>query len=244
MKNRILQKIGVGLALAFTPLVGGCLQQTGISPQSALIATPDELQFVDTQQTEGDFAPAQNTAEPEISDAPVKLISTEKPIPANIRSTESLAGMIRLANSGVDEDVMLAYVTNSAGTFSLGPEEIIYLNDIGVPSPVVTAMLQHDHMMVESAVNAARPPLVPNTEPVDPGLNAAPPQPAPPTDYASDYAPEQPAIEPSDAAFHDSLAPYGTWVDVGGYGQCWQPSVVSINPGWQPYCERGHWVYS
>src|SRR2546425_7139211 len=152
--------------------------------------------------------------------------------------------MILLANSGVDESVMLAYVTNSAGTFSLGPEEIIYLNDIGVPAPVVTAMLQHDHMMVESAVNAARPPLVPNTEPVDPGLNAAPPEPAPPTDYASDYAPEQPAIEPSDAAFHDSLAPYGTWVDVGGYGQCWQPSVVSINPGWQPYCERGHWVYS
>src|SRR5438445_7298891 len=183
MKNRILQKIGVGLALAFMPLVGGCLQQTGISPQSSALLTTstDELQFVDTQQPEGDFGPAENPAEPEISDAPVKPISTEKPIPSNIRPTESLAGMIRLANSGVDENVMLAYVTNSASTFSLGLEEIIYLNDIGVPALVVTAMLQHDHMMVESAVNAARPPLVPNTEPTDPGPYGVPTEPAPQT---------------------------------------------------------------
>src|SRR5438067_566599 len=77
MKNRILQKVGVGLALAFMPLVGGCLQQTGMSPQSsALITTPsDELQFVNTQQAEGDFGAAENTAEPEISDAPAKPIS-------------------------------------------------------------------------------------------------------------------------------------------------------------------------
>src|SRR5690242_4377956 len=144
MKNRILQKTGVGLALAFMPLVGGCLQQTGMSPQSsALMATPsEELQFADTQQSEGDFGPLENPTEPDLSDAPAKPISTEKPIPPNIRPTESLAGMIRLANSGVDENVMLAYVTNSTGTFSLGPEEIIYLNDIGVPAPVVTAMLQ------------------------------------------------------------------------------------------------------
>src|SRR6266404_9993281 len=199
MKNRILQEVGVGLALAFMPLVGGCLQQTGMSPQSsALMATSsDELQFVDTQPPEEDFGPAESTGE--ISDAPAKPISTEKPIPSNIRLTESLAGMIGLANSGVDEHVMLAYVTNSAGTFSLGPEEIIYLNDIGVPAPVVTAILQHDHMMVESAVNAARPPLVPNTEPTDRGPSDVPTEPAPPTDYGSDYAPEQPAIESSDS---------------------------------------------
>src|SRR5260221_1356911 len=163
MKNRILQKFGIGFALALMPLVGGCLQQTGMSPQSAALMTSpsDELQFVDTQQIEGDFGPAETAAEPEIADAPTKPISTEKPLPPNIRSTESLGGMIRLANSRVDESVMLAYVTNSAGTFSLVPEEIIYLNDIGVPARVVTAMLQHDHLMVESAVNAALAPLCP-----------------------------------------------------------------------------------
>src|SRR6266404_2199274 len=199
MKNRILQEVGVGLALAFMPLVGGCLQQTGMSPQSsALMATSsDELQFVDTQPPEEDFGPPESTGE--ISDAPAKPISTEKPIPSNIRSTESLAGMIRLANSGVDENVMLSYVTNSAGTFSLGPEQIIYLNDIGVPAGVVTAMLQHDHLMVDSAVNASRASLAPNVESADLSPPAASPEPAPPADYASDVAPAQPAIESSDS---------------------------------------------
>ena len=44
--------------------------------------------------------------------------------------------------------------------------------------------------------------------------------------------------------FYDTLAPYGTWVQVDGYGRCWQPLVVVSEPGWQPYCDRGHWVYT
>src|SRR5882672_8702962 len=218
MKSRILEKFGIAVSLALLPLAGGCLQQTGLSPQSAALMTPssDELQFVDSPQIEGDFGPAETTAEPEISDAPAKPISTEKPLPPNIRPTESLAGMIRLADSGVDENVMLAYVTNSAGIFSLGPEEIIYLNDIGVPAGIVTAMLQHDHLMVESAVKAARVPLAPDTEPQYSDLPVASTEPAPPADYVSDDAPALPAVEPTDSVFHDSLTPYGTWVDVGG----------------------------
>ncbi len=42
--------------------------------------------------------------------------------------------------------------------------------------------------------------------------------------------------------FQDQLAPYGTWVDVPGYGQCWQP--LGLPPGWRPYYDRGHWVYT
>jgi len=41
--------------------------------------------------------------------------------------------------------------------------------------------------------------------------------------------------------FHDSLAPYGTWVSVGGYGNCWRPARVSA--GWQPYLD-GEWLYT
>jgi hypothetical protein len=44
--------------------------------------------------------------------------------------------------------------------------------------------------------------------------------------------------------FYDALAPYGTWVDVGGYGRCWRPGVAVYNSGWQPYCDDGHWVYT
>ncbi len=36
--------------------------------------------------------------------------------------------------------------------------------------------------------------------------------------------------------FYGDLSPYGQWVDLEGFGWCWQPSVVATNPGWQPYC--------
>jgi hypothetical protein len=44
--------------------------------------------------------------------------------------------------------------------------------------------------------------------------------------------------------FYSDLSPYGQWVDLEGYGWCWQPTVVAGNPQWQPYCDDGHWVYT
>jgi hypothetical protein len=41
-------------------------------------------------------------------------------------------------------------------------------------------------------------------------------------------------------SFHDALAPYGTWVQVSSYGQCWRPRVST---GFVPYTD-GHWVYT
>jgi len=63
-----------------------------------------------------------------------------------------------------------------------------------------------------------------------------------------DYGPANSTLAPPDdgayTTFYDALAPYGTWVDVGGYGPCWQPTVVVGNPYWQPYCNGGRWVYT
>jgi hypothetical protein len=41
--------------------------------------------------------------------------------------------------------------------------------------------------------------------------------------------------------FFDSLAPYGRWVPVDGYGYGWYPTQVGA--GWQPYA-NGQWVWS
>ena len=81
-----------------------------------------------------------------------------------------------------------------------------------------------------------------------------PPQPAPvpETTEQPETTPEPPPVEPPTDQpaevtvnyFYDTLAPYGTWVNVDGYGRCWRPSVVVYNPGWQPYCDHGHWVYT
>src|SRR4051812_36518715 len=40
--------------------------------------------------------------------------------------------------------------------------------------------------------------------------------------------------------FRDDLAPHGTWVDIAGYGRCWQPRVAR---GWRPYT-AGRWEWT
>src|SRR5580700_10197841 len=44
--------------------------------------------------------------------------------------------------------------------------------------------------------------------------------------------------------FYSDLSPYGQWVDLAGYGWCWQPTVVAGNSQWQPYSDDGHWIYT
>jgi hypothetical protein len=39
---------------------------------------------------------------------------------------------------------------------------------------------------------------------------------------------------------YDDLSPYGTWVEVGGYGRLWRPFGISV--GWHPYAYGG-WVW-
>ena len=89
-----------------------------------------------------DAAKEAQAAEEKLAEAAATPISTEKPLPARIKLTGALAELVKLAESGVEAGVLLAFVTNSARPFNLGVEEIIYLNDIGVPGSVITAMMQ------------------------------------------------------------------------------------------------------
>jgi hypothetical protein len=59
----------------------------------------------------------------------------------------------------------------------------------------------------------------------------------PPPTYVSDAPPEV-------SYFYNDLSPYGTWVNLQGYGWCWQPRTVVVNRQWRPYCDGGHWVNS
>ncbi|HEV2211038.1 MAG TPA: DUF6600 domain-containing protein [Verrucomicrobiae bacterium] len=172
-------------------------------------------------------------------------------LPASVPAYGPLSELIKLANSGVDESVLLAYVINSTQLFNLSAEQIIYLNDIGVSAPVVTAVLQHDQQLKTELANqagaqAAAAPPAPAPAPM-PDTQSAPMP--PPPDYSAGAAPVEAPLTPpdeavSDAGFYDSLAPYGAWVDINGYGRCWQPTVTVLNPGWQPYFDGGHWAYT
>ncbi len=44
-----------------------------------------------------------------------------------------------------------------------------------------------------------------------------------------------------DSDFYEPLSPYGQWIFISPYGQCWRPTRTAYN--WQPY-GKGQWAYS
>jgi hypothetical protein len=156
--------------------------------------------------------------------------SAQNTLPSNILPTSPLAEVIKLSKAGVNENVIMTYVTNSGGTFNLDSDKIIYLADTGVANGVVSAMMQHDQQLQQQM--AAAPATQPDSTP------------APNPNYTSDAAPQPEPEQVTVNYFNSSLAPYGNWVEVPGYGRCWRPTATYYDSSWQPYCDRGHWVYT
>ena len=152
--------------------------------------------------------------------------------PAPVAVSPAVAEVIRLAQSGVGEEVVLAYVQNSGGGFDLNSDQILYLRDLGISSPVISAMLNRDAVVRNEA--PSQPAIAPPTAPTVPV--EAPLTPLNPTEVINP--------PPQVNYFYSSLSPYGSWVDLDGVGWCWQPTVVVVNRTWQPYCDAGHWVYT
>lgn len=261
----------MALFLALIPLFGGCDQERANSapvpdvaasqpaPDAATTAVP-----ADTNQT----APttAQQETEQQLENAPGKIISTPDAGSTNASSNPRLGDFVKLVEAGLGDNVLMAYVTNSPSAFNLSSDDIVYLNDLGTPETVVTAMLQRDQHFNGGAAAAVAPtpaPVQPPTESPYAGPAPTPALPPPDTTYADQNisAPTEaavPPLTPSPAAeddvqaapngsysyFYDSLSPYGSWVDIEGYGPCWQPTAVVANPGWQPYSDHGHWAYT
>ena len=120
-----MKQLGLGLALVTLPLATGCLDEDGLSLESTAAAAPGNFESNSLETPQPAQAPASEdqTLDVELSTAPVKTISTPRPPPSNLHLTSSLSGLVRLAESGVEDGVMLAFVTNSPGTFSLADRE-------------------------------------------------------------------------------------------------------------------------
>lgn len=246
MKTQAFERGSFGLMLAIVPLVGGCNQQAGQSPEQLVTIAFAEPAVPAAAESN---APASTVLDapsaPAVKAEAVPTALQEKPLPPTIRASGPLTEIIKLAQAGVDDVVMLTYITNSTSTFGLTSDEIIYLNDIGVPNHIVTTIIEHDQAMKQFWADAAKAQAATNTpaattEPQPDQTAAAPSYVNPPQETPAE---PQPTVA-NDNYFYDTLSPYGSWVNVEGYGLCWQPTVVVINRGWQPYCERGHWVYS
>jgi uncharacterized protein DUF6600 len=151
--------------------------------------------------------------------------------------------VVKLTKAGMSEDIILSKVKKAGVSYDLSTDQMIYLKNQGVSQNVITALLQ------------AGPASAPAASASTPSSTSASAESLPPPPSSSGPAPETgggqssaPAAGDSSAQpvinfdyFQGQLSPYGSWVDVPGYGQCWQPSVES---GWRPYYDAGHWVYS
>jgi hypothetical protein len=143
------------------------------------------------------------------------------------------AEVTRLAQSGVSDEVVVAFVKRSQQHFGLSEETIIYLKDLGLAPEVIAAMIEHDGGL---AIDS-RPP--------DPSVEPAPTSDSGSAATAENVPPEYEANAPADVNyFYTQLSPYGTWASVEGIGWCWQPHCHSFRRDWRPYCHAGHWVYT
>jgi hypothetical protein len=139
---------------------------------------------------------------------------------ANAALGPNAAEVVKLAKSGVSEDVATAYVKNQSSPFHLSSDDILALKAQGVSSGVIAAMLDHDTRM-QSQAQTYRPPPPAQPAPVYPPIQAAPvySQPAPTTYYPQEVIPASPG---SDYYWWPGYWDNGIWI--GGswvYGWPW-----------------------
>ena len=53
----------------------------------------------------------------------------------------AIAELVKLAQSNVSEDVILAYIANAETDFNPSADEILYLKDLGMSDRVITAVI-------------------------------------------------------------------------------------------------------
>jgi len=200
-----------------------------------------------------------------LAPAPVStnLAPAEMPkLPADL--SPGLGDVIKLTQSNVGDDVVVGYIKNSGNTYKPTADEILYLNDLGVSQEVINALMLNGKTGDGSAAMASTPPPDASQQIPTPPSNATLSSPEVPTYAVTQDAPlggSAPGPEPGPVGsptttvveqtpppevtvnyFYDQLSPYGSWVDVEGYGRCWRPSVAVVNNGWRPYCDNGYWV--
>jgi hypothetical protein len=248
MKTKMFWLVVLGIA----PFFSGCAQANSAVEEKA--NPPAAVTNVATPESAAAALLPAAPATP-ATNVPIGQVINPTPVfPATLKLTAAAGEIAKLAQAGVNVGVMLASVTNSPSTFNLGADEIVYLNDLGVAPEVMTAMIQHDQQLREASQPVAVAAAAPTTSV---WTSAAPVQsnvwqqtvtePAPVAAVETVAAvppPEQPPTEVTVNHFYDSLAPYGTWIDIPGYGRCWRPTIAVTVNGWRPYEHGGRWIWT
>jgi len=181
-------------------------------------------------------------------------------LPSNL--SPDLQEVVKLSQSHMGDDVIVNYIKSSGKSYRLSADDIIYLNGQGVSQSVISTLQTASSANPPTAPLPTQPPSAPVTAaPVSPAPASS--QPAPVQIIINQNTPSAPQPAPQIAQtppapptevppqggpeinfnyFHDQLAPFGSWVDVGG-SMYWRPdSCLAANPDWRPYYDMGQWV--
>lgn len=162
--------------------------------------------------------------------------------PPNLSS--QVQEVVKLTQAKMSDDIILAYIKNSGESYNLKADDILYLNSQGVSQPVISALLQSKSSAAPAPVAAPSTPApTPYSTPVSPYPGQVSPYPGQAVAPVPPLEPP-PGSEISLSYFQTQLAPYGSWVDIPGYGPCWVPAVQATVPDWRPYLNEGHWIYT
>jgi hypothetical protein len=186
------------------------------------------------------------TTKPSPAPVPTQNLQTAKLSPA-------VADVVRLVESGVNEEVVKSYVKNSATSYPLSADDILVLNQRGVPSEVIVAMLTRSGELRAQRVSAMAA-AMPLPAPAQPGPVYAQSAPAYPAAQSAVYATE-PAY-PTTYNYYYPYPNYGYsywnyptysswwWTPSWGYypyGHHHYPSYYNHGGNWAGYRQR-HWA--
>jgi len=215
------------------------------SDETVGIPTPQDFGSVASEALESDQQPPPSTP-PEAAPSAFESSPGIEAAPLS----PALQDVVQLLRSGVEDKVVLHYIGTSEDPFEVGSEAIIYLTDLGASGEIINAMMERDEQLRSGRMGSSSEPRA--GEPWPPaGTVAEVPASGDASASGEETAAADTSAVPAEAAdtvsidyFHAYLAPYGTWVQVQGYGLCWQPTVAVSCAGWMPYGDRGRWVYT
>jgi hypothetical protein len=275
MKTRFPTALKGTLFVAAALTLLGCIEDPG---QTSAQSTPGPASTDTKVTTTAAPAPAdQPKADALKSDAPkteTAKAETEaeaaelKQISAPKRDLDApVAEVVELVEAGVGDEAVIAFLQNSKNSYELSADDILYLNDLGIPSEVIAAMLRKSGKDEEQLAKK-EPAETPEAEPPKaaeprkdaqaaasaqatqaPAVSGVAPQPAappaPPAETQPVPAPQPPpTVTYNYNYFYDYLSPYGSWYVHPTYGHCWEPTVAVTIAGWRPYCHNGYWLYT
>jgi hypothetical protein len=145
--------------------------------------------------------------------------------------------VVKLVQSGVGDDVVLAFIRNSRTPFNLSANHIIYLKNT-VSSPVLAAMVNHDGALRSAPAALAAPTAAYDQKLYAPGQAYPVAQPAVAAPAPALAAPEAPAPPPVPV-----VQPRSTSLIVEEAPPAPRLEIVGIAPGPEYVWAPGHWTW-